>query len=66
MSTRSDYSWFGPARLLARTTMIGNAIVFLGCGFALLTDPLHVPLTVVLWLAGAVIAALAILTPLPE
>ncbi len=66
MITRSDYSWFGPARLLARSTMIGNALVFLGAGFALLTDPLHIPLTVALWLTGAVIAALAVLTPLPE
>jgi hypothetical protein len=45
--------------------MIGNAIVMFGCGFVLLTSPLHVPITVGFWLTGAVIAALAILTPLP-
>ncbi len=66
MVTSSDYSWSGTPRWLARIIMLGNAVVLFGCGFAILDSPFNVPATVGLWLIGAVIAALAVLTPLPD
>lgn len=66
MASIARGSWNGTERLLARGSMFLNALIFLVCGFVVLTEAVFIPVTVLLWLGAAVCVALAILTPLEE
>lgn len=43
-----------------------NAVIFLVCGFVVLTSPLAIPLTVSMWLGAAGFTGFAVFWPLPE
>jgi hypothetical protein len=66
MATHADRLSTRIAAVVARLVMIVMAIGIALVGYTLLTTPWAIPLTVVLWLGGAAVAALGICGPLPH